>query len=247
MKSYNSMRERESERPPQPSPPLLENDPLVSGANGAGWGFGSNDEGLGLDPLAKVELNMNVLNEIEPCPGPGPGGAKNRYDTLTLSEEDSDDESSARSFDLQRWKRFYHWNKKKHTDLLNFLWKSFEPKKFSIYIIAYREQDKFFAHYQGDNLFTGFICRMQAAGAKCFGVMHNLHHHDKDCYKVLGMFIFEGQNIPQAIQGLPDFEHYAFTKANIGIPEVKSFIGALVTSTSPIPELDMVASREILL
>ncbi len=153
---------------------------------------------------------------------------------------------------MDRWRRFYKWNKTKHADLLDFLWRHFDAANFSIFCATYRSQDLLFAPYQGDNVIHGLCSRIEAAGYanEVFGIMHTMQSMYKEEFKVLGFFIVPGQEMPSGLLAkVPDLSHaegqFQLLKADTKDPLVRQFVGGLVTGRSPTPDYSVVFTREL--
>lgn len=121
------------------------------------------DDSLGLSRLAPTGMGR------PPPPGGNKGykaASPNRYD-LDLSDDDDD----KKTFDLERFCKFYkvgtedltrhvtpdpchlssphdQWNKSKPADLLDFLWRNFDAKQYSMLCLTYKDQDSIFAGFQ---------------------------------------------------------------------------------------------------
>ena len=119
------------------------------------------DESLG-------RLAPTGINNRPPPPGGNKSGFKaaspNRYD-IDLS----DDEDEKKAFDLERFCKFYKWNKNKPSDLLDFLWRNFDNKQYSMLCFTYKDQDSIFAGFQGANVAHGLFCRLEKLGMEYFG------------------------------------------------------------------------------
>jgi len=191
----------------------------------------------------------------------GPSVAKyGKPGETTLSISDSDDsDDDAPGFAMARWKRFYHWNRKKPAELLKFLWKRFDPKAWSVYCATYRQQDALFAAFQGENIIHGFACRleqlMSAGGpaADIFGVLHTMvsYASPSEQYKVVGVFIVKGgdsSGVPRDIAEAlaTDLEQWQLSKADPKDPLIRQFVSGLITGQSPVQQFDIVATRELL-
>ncbi|GAX77748.1 hypothetical protein CEUSTIGMA_g5191.t1 [Chlamydomonas eustigma] len=191
---------------------------------------------------------------------PGGPSPSNRYEDLSLSEDDEDD--GQKRFDMKHWHRFYKWNKKKHTELLDFLWRRFDPDNYSIFCLTYRAQEMLNGAYQGDNVMHGLCCRIEASGfmGDIFLLMHTLKSLDSDDYKVMGVLIVRGLEPPADLLKLvPDLqgdsmqqgyvasdgEQYQVIKADTKDPLIRQFVGGLMVGVSPMPDYQVMHSREL--
>mmetsp|Transcript_21361 Transcript_21361/g.46701 ORF Transcript_21361/g.46701 Transcript_21361/m.46701 type:complete len:372 (+) Transcript_21361:177-1292(+) len=169
---------------------------------------------------------------------PASSSSNNRYEDLTYS----DDEDEDGRFDLLRWQRFYKWNKNKHADLLDFLWKRFDSKQYSMFCATYKGQDQIFAAFQGQNVTHGMACRLEACQLDLFSIMHTLLDFETNEYKVVGVFIFRGTEVPPPVVSLPDYELFQWLKAEPKDPLVRQFVSSLIVGNSPVPQYNVVAS-----
>lgn len=177
----------------------------------------------------------------QPLPLPGQQ-RHNRYDDIELSDDEDD---GPQGFDLMRWRKFYQWNKNKHADLLEFLWRRFDPRHHSMFCMTYKPQDLIFAGFQGDNVVHGFCCRLEATPVEAFGSFVTLANLQNTSFKVLGVLIVAGVTIPAAIASLPDFEQFQAAKADTRDPLVRDFIGNLLVGKSPVNELTVVSAQVV--
>lgn len=193
-------------------------------------------------------LDSGALGRLSPGgggakAGTGGGGSKgaNRYD-LDLSDDDDEN----KSFDLDRFCRFYKWNKNKPSELMEFLWRNFDPKAFSIYCISFKNQDAVFAGFQGENMLYGLTCRLETLNVDYFGAMQTLYRQGRtmtspDTYKVIGVLIFPGtDDIPLPLASLPDISDFQVLKADTRDPLVRQFVGKVISASSPVTEFQSV-------
>ncbi|KAL6744988.1 hypothetical protein V8C86DRAFT_2994246 [Haematococcus lacustris] len=163
--------------------------------------------------------------------------------TLTISDdEDEEDDEEVIEFDMVRWKRFYHWNRKKPQALLRFLWRRFDARKWSLFCCSYAPQDALFMGYQGENLIHGLACRLETSlgdsslGGDLFGVLHTLSDPSCEVYKVVGVFLVRGAGgspPQQLVAHLAPYD-WLLAKADTQDPLVRTFVGNLVASLSPV-------------
>lgn len=207
---------------------------------------------------------------------PPPGGNKgfkaapsDKYD-LDLS----DDEDEKRSFDMERCElisayipqtylstddrsllssvcRYYKWNRNKPADLLDFLWRNFDAKQYSMLCFTYKDQDSIFAGFQGENVAHGLFCRLEKLGMEYFGAMQTLYRPSRqnsynalDSFKVLGVFILPGSEVPRPLVTLPDFQDFQILKADTKDPLIRQFVGKIITGTSPVQEFSSISFNQ---
>ena len=115
-----------------------------------------------------------------------------------------------------------------------------------MYCCSYRLQDLFFATYQGENLLHGLATRYEESGVDMFGLMHVLFDYDSDIYKVVGVFIFPGQDVPAKLAEMPDYADYSFSKVDPADEEVRTFLTSLYSGKSPLATFNVVSSKYFL-
>lgn len=179
------------------------------------------------------------VSKAQPLPGQQ---RHNRYDDIELSDDEDD---GPQGFDLNRWRKFYQWNKNKHSDLLEFLWRRFDPRHHSMFCLTYKPQDLIFAGFQGDNIVHGFCCRLETIPTEVFGSFLTLANHQNTSFKVIGVLIVAGSSIPPAIAKLPDCEQFQAAKADTRDPLVRDFIGNLITGKSPVNEFTVMSAQVV--
>uniref|UniRef100_A0A7R9VA34 EF-1-gamma C-terminal domain-containing protein n=1 Tax=Chlamydomonas euryale TaxID=1486919 RepID=A0A7R9VA34_9CHLO len=165
------------------------------------------------------------------------------------SFSDSDDEDGGKPFDLPRWRKFYAWNRNKQADLTEFLWRRFDPRTNSMFVVTYAAQDAIFAGYQGDNAMHGMACRLEEhldGQMDLFGIIHTYLDHETGAYKVLGLMITDGTDVPPQLRRMPDFDAFHFNKvADTRNPTIRKFVGSLLAGDGPTAALGVICSREI--
>jgi len=192
------------DRGPPPLPPL---QPLQPASRGKRGGF-ADDDTLRLSGAAAALLKMehaddlndsNDLSSLAPPsmggPTPAPSGKlalstrPSRYTDLSFS--DSDDEDGGKPFDLPRWRKFYAWNRNKQADLTEFLWRRFDPRTNSMFVVTYAAQDAIFAGYQGDNAMVRVGARRPHVCTRTTGAC--MHACISGIYSVVNRHLYLGK------------------------------------------------------
>ncbi|KAG1659265.1 hypothetical protein FOA52_008194 [Chlamydomonas sp. UWO 241] len=175
-----------------------------------------------------------------------PSRRQSRYSDISLSG--SDEEEGSATFDLPRWCKFYTWNRSKPADLTEFLWRRFDPRTNTIHVLTYRAQDAIFIGYQGDNVAHGMACRLEQyldGTMDLFGVMHTFLDHETGAYKVLGVLITDGLDVPPQLRRMADYEHFQYSKVDPKDPSMRKFVDALLTDRPPLPQMGVLFTRNI--
>lgn len=76
-------------------------------------------------------------------------------------------------------------------------------------------------------------------------MMHTLFKCSPETYKVLGILIVQGNDIPPKLLAMPDHDQFQLLKADVTDPLVRQFVGQLVAGCSPVPEFTLVSSRQV--
>lgn len=80
-----------------------------------------------------------------------------------------------------------------------------------------------------------------------FGRLHVLYNYDADEYKLIGVFIFKGQVLPQKVAEFVDVDCYSWLKMDVssGVgPEAKSLVSELMAGGLPSFEYKAVSTFE---
>lgn len=99
---------------------------------------------------------------------------------------------------------------------------------------------------QGDNVAHGLFCRLEKLDMEYFGCMQTLYrpsrsHNALDAFKVIGVFILPGTDIPRKLASFPDFQDFQILKADTRDPLIRQFVGKIMVGTSPVQEFSSVA------
>ncbi|GES83691.1 BTB/POZ protein [Rhizophagus clarus] len=123
------------------------------------------------------------------------------------------------SFDLNQWKRVYSNNDTRST-AIDWFWEHFDPKNYSIWRVDYRYNDELTKVFMSSNLIGGFFIRLERARKCAFGSLVVLGEDHAN--SIAGYFVIPGQEIPEEIYSVADFESYTFRKVDHTDPSVKS-------------------------
>lgn len=139
-----------------------------------------------------------AAEEEEEAPKPKP---KNAMDLLPPS-----------TFNLEDWKRFYSNNDTRPT-AIDYFWKNFDPAGFSIWRIDYKYNAELTRIFMTCNLITGLFARMGALHKYCFGSV--LIFGEDNANEVSGYLVFRGQEIPDLMKDVADFDSFDFRRVDI--------------------------------
>ncbi|MEW5304200.1 MAG: hypothetical protein WDW36_006827 [Sanguina aurantia] len=211
---------------------------------------GSANRRLAPSSSSREERHVS-LGKLKPTGEVDPSGDGNEDDSE--DSRDSGEEAGTGRFSMESWKRHFKWNKHKPSELLPVLWKRFNPTTHSIYVVSHRHHDCINATYQGDSLAHGLYCRVEAACLlpTLFGRLHVLYNYDADEYKLIGVFIFRGQALPQQVAEFVDVDCYSWLKMDLGEGvnsghEAKTLVSELVAGGLPSCEYKAVSTFDFL-
>ena len=141
---------------------------------------------------------MEEDEEEEAKPAPK---AKNALDLLPPSK-----------FNLEEWKRYYSNAEETRPDATNWFWNHYDPEGYSIWRADYMYNEELKKIFMTCNLITGLFHRMDAMRRYCFASV--LVFGEDDANEISGMFVFRGQEIPEIMKEVPDFEVYKWTRVD---------------------------------
>jgi elongation factor 1-gamma len=102
-------------------------------------------------------------------------------------------------------------------------WPQFDAAGYSIYQCAYKYDKEFAVFFLAGNLLGGFLQRVDKLRKYGFGVMQLCGEtEDRAPWKLVGCWIFRGQDVPAEMRDCDDSEHYDWTKldsSNGGVRE----------------------------
>ncbi|CAL1385631.1 unnamed protein product [Linum trigynum] len=149
----------------------------------------------------KVEPAKPAADEVEEAPKPK---AKNPLDLLPPSKMVLDD-----------WKRLYSNTKSNFREVaIKGFWDMYDPEGYSLWFCDYKYNDENTVSFVTLNKVGGFLQRMDLARKYAFGKM--LIIGGQPPFKVKGLWLFRGQEIPQFIMDeCYDMELYEWTKVDI--------------------------------
>lgn len=166
-----------------------------------------------VDPAAEIKkrdaaqssatTSAAPANDEEDEPAPKPK-AKNSMDLLPPSK-----------FNLEDWKRFYSNNETRPT-AIDYFWNNFDSEGYSIWRATYKYNDELKKIFMTCNLVTGLFARMDAMRRYCFASVIIFGEDDNN--EVSGFFVIRGQEMPELMKEVPDYECYEWTKVDINDP-----------------------------
>jgi len=94
------------------------------------------------------------------------------------------------------------------------------------------------------NAVGGFIQRAEDVRKYGFGVL-NIIGKDEDTppYKIVGSWVFRGQEIPKEMQDCDDCSYYNWTKVDTAKPDVRKRLTALFTADALGPDENVIDRR----
>ncbi|KAG5229353.1 hypothetical protein OIU76_018768 [Salix suchowensis] len=155
----------------------------------------------------------------EEAPKPKP---KNPLDLLPPSKMVLDD-----------WKRLYSNTKTNFREVaIKGFWEMYDPEGYSLWFCNYKYNDENTVSFVTLNKVGGFLQRMDLARKYAFGKM--LVIGSEPPYKVQGLWLFRGQEIPQFIMDeCYDMELYEWTKADISDEAQKERVSQMIEDAEP--------------
>ncbi|KAG5248437.1 elongation factor [Salix suchowensis] len=157
--------------------------------------------------------------EEEEAPKPKP---KNPLDSLPPSKMIIDD-----------WKRLYSNTKTNFREVaIKGFWEMYDPEGYSLWFCDYKYNDENTVSFVTLNKVGGFLQRMDLARKYAFGKM--LIIGSEPPFKVKGLWLFRGQEIPQfIIDECYDMELYEWTKVDISDEAQKERVSQMIEDHEP--------------
>ncbi|KAF3325467.1 elongation factor 1-gamma 2 [Carex littledalei] len=148
--------------------------------------------------------------------------AKNPLDLLPPSKMILDD-----------WKRLYSNTKTNFREVaIKGFWDMFDPEGYSLWFCEYKYNEENTVSFVTLNKVGGFLQRMDLARKYAFGKM--LIIGGTPPFKVKGLWIFRGQEIPQFVMDeCYDMELYNWTKVDISDEVQKERVNAMIEDQEP--------------
>lgn len=167
--------------------------------------------------LPKAEAEAS--EEVEDAPKPK---AKNPLDLLPPSK-----------MVLDEWKRLYSNTKSNFREVaIKGFWDMYDPEGYSLWFCDYKYNDENTVSFVTMNKVGGFLQRMDLARKYAFGKM--LVIGSEAPYKVKGLWLFRGQEVPQfIIDECYDMELYEWTKVDISDAAQKERVSQMIEDKEP--------------
>jgi len=123
-------------------------------------------------------------------------------------------------------------------------WTTFDPVGYSIWTITYKYDDENKVLFMTGNAVGGFVQRAEDVRKYAFGVLDIIgKDEDTPPYKIVGSWIFRGQEIPKEMQDCDDCSYYNWTKADTSKPDARKRITALFTADALGPNENVIDRR----
>ncbi|CAK7357164.1 unnamed protein product [Dovyalis caffra] len=157
--------------------------------------------------------------EEEEAPKPKP---KNPLDLLPPSKMILDD-----------WKRLYSNTKSNFREVaIKGFWEMYDPEGYSLWFCDYKYNEENTVSFVTLNKVGGFLQRMDLARKYAFGKM--LVIGSEPPYKVKGLWLFRGQEIPQFVMDeCYDMELFEWTKVDISDEAQKERVSQMIEDCEP--------------
>ncbi|KAK6915898.1 Glutathione S-transferase, C-terminal [Dillenia turbinata] len=157
--------------------------------------------------------------EEEEAPKPKP---KNPLDLLPPSKMILDD-----------WKRLYSNTKTNFREVaIKGFWDMYDPEGYSLWFCDYKYNDENTVSFVTLNKVSGFLQRMDLARKYAFGKM--LIIGGEPPFKVKGLWLFRGQEIPQfVLDECYDMELYEWKKVDISDENQKERVNQMIEDAEP--------------
>ncbi|KAK9095912.1 hypothetical protein Sjap_021409 [Stephania japonica] len=179
-------------------------------------------------PKAKEEPKKEVKEPAKPkeeaadeeeAPKPKP---KNPLDLLPPSK-----------MILDEWKRLYSNTKTNFREVaIKGFWDMYDPEGYSLWFCNYKYNDENTVSFVTLNKVSGFLQRMDLARKYAFGKM--LVIGQEGPFKVKGLWLFRGQEIPQfVIDECYDMELYDWKKVDLSDEDQKERVNQMIEDHEP--------------
>ncbi|KAF5191907.1 Elongation factor 1-gamma [Thalictrum thalictroides] len=167
----------------------------------------------------KEQPKVEEPAEEEEAPKPKP---KNPLDLLPPSK-----------MILDEWKRLYSNTKTNFREVaIKGFWDMYDPEGYSLWFCDYKYNDENTVSFVTLNKVGGFLQRMDLARKYAFGKM--LVIGSEGPYKVKGLWLFRGQEIPQfIIDECYDMELYEWTKVDLSDEAQKERVNQMIEDQEP--------------
>ena len=120
-------------------------------------------------------------------------------------------------------------NAENKKEALDFFYKEFDPKAFSLWHLKYIKADgEGKVLFQTNNLMNGFLQRMEGNRKEAFAV-HGVYG-DEPNLEIKGVWLFKGTEIPQAVKEVPSFEYHDIKKLELSNQDDKALLEQYWTS-----------------
>ena len=166
--------------------------------------------------VAKTPTQAKVVKPVETakaeCPAKCPAKSSSNDDDLDAPKPKSAmDLLPPSPLNLDEWKRVYS-NKDTRKEAIPWFWEHYDPEGYSMYFLDYKYNEELTKQFMVSNLIGGFFRRMESLHRYAFGSMLILGTENN--FKVQGVMMFRGREIPQEMKDVGDFESYSFTQLN---------------------------------
>ncbi|PIA47221.1 hypothetical protein AQUCO_01400125v1 [Aquilegia coerulea] len=134
---------------------------------------------------------------------------------------------------LDEWKRLYSNTKTNFREVaIKGFWDMYDPEGYSLWFCDYKYNDENTVSFVTLNKVGGFLQRMDLARKYAFGKM--LVIGSEGPYKVKGLWLFRGQEVPQfIIDECYDMELYEWTKVDISDDAQKERVNQMIEDQEP--------------
>ncbi|XP_031248077.1 elongation factor 1-gamma-like [Pistacia vera] len=137
---------------------------------------------------------------------------------------------------LDEWKRLYSNTKTNFREVaIKGFWDMYDPEGYSLWFCDYKYNDENTVSFVTLNKVGGFLQRMDLARKYAFGKM--LVIGSEPPFKVKGLWLFRGQEIPQfVIDECYDMELYEWKKVDISDESQKERVNQMIEDQEPFEE-----------
>ncbi|KAK9162111.1 hypothetical protein Syun_003013 [Stephania yunnanensis] len=134
---------------------------------------------------------------------------------------------------LDEWKRLYSNTKTNFREVaIKGFWDMYDPEGYSLWFCDYKYNDENTVSFVTLNKVSGFLQRMDLVRKYAFGKM--LVIGQEGPYKVKGLWLFRGQEIPQfVIDECYDMELYDWKKVDLSDEDQKERVNQMIEDQEP--------------